>query len=158
MALEITTVGAHVRYAVEATKGTRPTTGYTTLPNIKQAPEISLEVDALDASDISDTITRYVAGRQDTGGAKSFTCNHTEAFITAWDAMVSAYETAKSSGKQLWIEYAYPGATKSFFWSGIPLPLGNNGIEDNAVSTIPASIICTGVEGWKTASTAPSNT
>lgn len=158
MALEITTVGASVRYAVETTKGTRPTSGYTTIPNIQQAPEISLDVEALDASDISDTITRYAAGRQDPGGAKSFTANHTEAFITAWEAMVSAYDTARAAGKQVWIEYVYPGATKSFFWSGIPLHLGSNGIENNAVSTIPASVICTGVAGWLTASTQPANT
>ena len=153
MALEITTVGASVKYAVESTAGTRPTTGYTEIPDISSAPEISLDVDALDASNITDLITRYTAGRQDPGGNKEFTCNHTEAFITAWETMKTASDTARSSGKATWIEYVYPNATKSFFFSIIPLALGNGGIEQNSVDTIPAPFIVNGVHGWASKST-----
>lgn len=153
MALEITTVGAKVLYCIESTAGTRPATGYTEIPDINEAPEISLATDALDASNITDLITRYAKGRQDPGGEKSFTCNHTEAFITAWETFKSAADAAFAQGKQAWIEYKFPGATKSFYWSCIPMQLGSNGIQQNSVDMIPASVICTGVEGWDTAST-----
>lgn len=153
MALEITTVGASVKYAVETTAGTRPTSGYTTVTDISSAPEISLEPDALDCSNITDLITRYTAGRQDPGGNKSFTANHTEAFISAWANLKSLADSGRSTGKATWFEYAYPGASKSFFFSVIPLELGNGGIEQNSVDTIPAPFIVNGVEGWAAKST-----
>lgn len=153
MPLEISSVGAKVKYAVETTAGTRPTTGYTVIPNISEAPEISMEQEALDCSDISDKVTRYMPGRADPGGNVSFTANHTDAFITAWEALISAAETAKESGLAVWFEYAYPGAKKSFYYSGMPQPLGNSGIAQNEVDTIPAVVTVADVEGWATAST-----
>lgn len=153
MALEITTVGATVKYCIETTAGTRPTTGYTEIPDVNEAPDFPMDVEVLDASNTTDTITRYVAGRQDPGGDKEFTLNHTEAVITAWDTLVSASSTAYAEGKQTWFEYVYPDATKSFFFTAIPLALGNGGIAQNEVDTIPAHVICTGIGGWATKST-----
>lgn len=155
MALEITTVGASVSYAVEATAGTRPTSGFTKIPDVNTAPEIALDVDALDASNIEDLITRYVAGRQDPGGAKAFTLNHTEAAITAWATLCTASATAKASGKLTWIQYKYPSpASKAFFFAIDPVtPLGNAGIEQNSVSTLNATFVVTKVEGWGSAAT-----
>lgn len=154
MALEISTVGAVIKYCVETTKGTRPTTGYTVIPDITTAPAIDLTTDSLDASNVTDKIKRYIAGQQDTGGDKSFTANHTEDFITKWDALVSASETAYASGKECWFEYSFPSpATKSFYFSGIPQALGTDEVGVNAVHTISASVVVTGVGGWATAST-----
>ena len=153
MALEISTVGATVKYAVEATAGTRPTSGYTVIPDVSEAPDFPMDVEVLDASNITDEVTRYIPGRQDPGGDKEFTLNHTEAVITAWDSLVTAAETAYKAGKATWFEYVYPNATKSFFFSAIPLALGNGGIAQNEVDTIPAHVICTGIGGWDTAST-----
>lgn len=153
MALEISTVGAHVKYAVEVTAGTRPTTGYTEIPNVSSAPDFPMEVEMLDASDITDLITRYIPGRQDPGTDKEFTLNHTEAVITAWETLVTAAQTAKAAGKATWFEYVYPSATKSYFWKGEPVALGNGGIEQNAVDTIPAKVVPQGGNVWDTAST-----
>ena len=97
MALEISTVKAHVKYAIETNAGTRPTTGYTEIPNIQTAPEVALTPDVLDASDITDQYKRYILGQQDPGGEKTFTANHTDAFITAWESLVTAAETASLS-------------------------------------------------------------
>lgn len=153
MALEITTVGATVKYCIETTAGTRPTKGYTEIPDVNEAPDFPMDVEVLDASNTTDRITRYVAGRQDPGGDKEFTLNHTEAVITKWGALVTAASTAYATGKQTWFEYVYPDATKSFFFSAIPLPLGNGGIAQNEVDTIPAHVICTGIGGWEAKST-----
>lgn len=153
MALEISTVGATVKYCVETTAGTRPTTGYTEIPNVSSAPDFPMDIDALDASDITDTITRYIPGRQDPGSDKEFTLNHTEAVITAWEALVSAAATGKDAGLATWFEYVYPSATKSYFWKGEPVGLGNGGIEQNVVDTIPARVIPAGGNVWATAST-----
>jgi len=151
MSLEIMTVGAKVKYCRETTAGTRPTTGYVELPDVNEAPEIELSTESIDVSNISDKITRYKAGRQDPGGDKTFTLNHTEAVITAWEALVTAEATA--NGKRLWFEYYFPGATKSFFWAGEPQSLGSAGIKQNAMDTITAHCICNDVAGWSAAST-----
>lgn len=151
--LEISSVGASVKYAIETTAGTRPTSGYTVIPNISEAPEISMEQEALDCSDISDKVTRYMPGRADPGGNVSFTANHADDFIDAWADFVEAAQTAHKEGKATWIEYCYPDAAKSFFYSCIPHPLGNSGIAQNEVDTIPATVTVTNVEGWATAST-----
>jgi hypothetical protein len=154
MALEISSVGASVKYCVEATAGTRPTTGYTAIPNITTAPEISKTTNALDASDLSDLKKRYQPGQQDPGSEKTFTANHTEAFITAWEALVEAYETAKAAGKAVWFEYAFPNAEKSYFWAGAPQELGTDAVEMNSIHTISATAILTDDAGWAAASTA----
>lgn len=150
MALEISTVGAKVLYCVADATDPMPTTGYTELPNVSAAPDFPMDVETLDASDITDTITRYIPGRQDPGTDKEFTLNHTEAVITAWKALVTA---ASASGKVCWWEYQYPGAATSYFWKGQPVALGNGGIEQNAVDTIPAKVIPQGGNIWATKST-----
>ena len=152
MALEISTVKAHVKYAIETNAGTRPTTGYTEIPNIQTAPEVALTPDVLDASDITDQYKRYILGQQDPGGEKTFTANHTDAFITAWESLVTAAETAYATGKNCWFEYAFENGTKSFFWAGQPQSLGTNEVGINAVHTIPATVVCNDVGGWATAS------
>ena len=154
MALEILTVGAAVKYCVEETAGTRPTSGYTTIPNIVTAPGFEMTPDTLDASDLSDYITRYALGRQDPGGDVAFTANHTEKFIKAWKDLVTAAENAAKEGKRVWFEYWYPNAENSYFWAGTPAALGNGGLENNQVSTIPAHVVPTEIAGWAAQSTA----
>lgn len=153
MALEISTVGAKVKYCFETTAGTRPTTGYTELPNVSAAPDFPMDVETLDASDITDLITRYIPGRQDPGTDKEFTLNHTDAVIAAWKQLVTNYATNAALGKALWWEYSYPNAADSYFWKGQPVDLGNGGIEQNAVNTIPAKVIPQGGNVWDVAST-----
>lgn len=150
---EIITVGARVKYAFESTAGTRPTSGYVTLANVTEAPEINLSLETIDVSDIQDKISRYVPGRQDPGGEKTFTLNHTEAAIAAWNTLVALAETYKESGKRLWFEYRYPQATKSFFWCGTPRQIGNSGITGNSASTLSASVVFEEFAGWLAHST-----
>ena len=153
MALEISTVGAKVKYAFEATSGVRPTTGYTELPNVSAAPDFPMDVETLDASDITDLITRYIPGRQDPGTDKEFALNHTDAVIAAWAQLVTDFATNKANDLALWWEYAYPSATNSYFFKAEPVALGNGGIEQNAVDTIPAKVIPQGGNAWAAKST-----
>lgn len=153
MALEITSVGATVKYCWETTSGSRPTSGYSTLPSVNSAPEFDLAANNIDCSDISDTVTRYVAGRQDMPQDAAFTLNHTEAVITAWDALVSVADTKKAAGLQLWWEYCFPGATNSFYFAGYPQQLGTGGISQNELDTIPAHVCPSQLGGWEAKST-----
>jgi len=150
---EIVTVGARVKYCFESSQGVMPTSGFVTLANVTEAPEISLSLETIDVSDIQDKITRYVPGRQDPGGEKSFTMNHTDAAINAWNTLVAQAETNKASGKRLWWEYCYPNATKSFFFCGTPKQIGNSGITGNSASTITGSVVFEEYGGWLAHST-----
>lgn len=148
MALEITSVGAKVYYAIESTAGTRPTTGWTELPDVNSAPEQDLSVETIDVSNISDTVTRYAPGRQDPGGDQTFQLNHTDAVISAWAALVTSANTALAAGKRTWFQYWFPNATNAYYWAGTPQQLGTSGIEQNELDLIPAHVVLTDWEGW----------
>lgn len=150
MALEITTVGAQVVYAWETTSGTRPTTGYSVLPDVNEAPEFDMSPEVIDASNITDTVTRYVPGRQDPGGDAAYTLNHTNAVIAAWKTLVDDAATNYAAGKRLWFAYIYPDAADAYFWAGRPLKLGSSGVQQNDLSTIPAHCVVNELHGWDT--------
>lgn len=150
MALEISTVGASVVYAFSTSGTTRPTTGFVALPDVNTAPEFDMSPETIDASNITDLVTRYIPGRQDPGGDAAFTLNHTNAVITAWKNLVTQAATKYASGNYLWWAYVYPDASDAYFWAGRPMPLSNNGISQNSLNTIPAHCVVNEVHGWDT--------
>lgn len=153
MALEISTAGILLKYAAETTAGTRPTTGYTTVPNIKSTADFNPEPNTLEVTDLSDLVwKRYIEGLRDTGGAMSFTANLTSAFKTAWETLVTAYSTAFASSKLVWFEIMVP-TIGSFYFAGKPAELGINGYETDAVAEINVYITPNKIEGWGTSST-----
>ena len=150
---EFSNAGIKVKYAVETTAGTRPTTGYTVIPGIKGTPDFNPAPSTLDVTDLSDTeFRRYIAGLKDTGGASSFRANITTAFKTAWDAFVTASDTAFAGGKATWIEIAIPNFN-SFYVSGRPSPLGLSAQDVGAVFEGDVYFTPNFIEGWDTAST-----
>lgn len=153
MALELSTAGITVKWAVETTAGTRPVTGFATIPNVKSIPGYNPEPSNLDVTDLSDEEwKRYIPGLKDPGGAIGLTVNYNDTFKTAWEAMVSAYETAKASAKQLWIEFAIPNSD-SFYFAAMPSNLGFNGAEVDAVLENVAYLTPNGEPVWAAAST-----
>lgn len=153
MAIELSTAGIKVKYAVETTAGTRPTTGYTEIPEIKSIPEFGTDINTLQTTPLSATKNHtYIAGLTDTGGALGLTVNDCPAFRTAWDACVDAYAEL-TGGKQMWFEYAIPGMTDSFYYPGEPVALGFGGADVDEVLENTANIIPAGDFEWDTAST-----
>ena len=153
MALELSTAGVSLKYCVETTAGTSPTASYTAVPNIKETPDFNPEPSTLEVTDLSDTVwKRYIAGLKDPGGALSFTANLTSAFKTAWETLVSAYETGIASSKATWFEINVP-TVGSFYFAGIPSELGINGMPVDAVAEVSVYITPNKIHGWDTAST-----
>ena len=153
MALELSTAGVSLKYCVETTAGTRPTASYTAVPNIKETPDFNPEPSTLEVTDLSDTVwKRYIAGLKDPGGALSFTANLTSAFKTAWETLVSAYETGLASSKATWFEINVP-TVGSFYFAGIPSALGINGMSVDEVAEISVYVTPNQIHGWDTAST-----
>lgn len=148
MANEFSTAGITLKYAVEATAGTKPTSGYTAIPGIKSMPEINPEPSTLECTDLSDLIwKRYIPGLRDPGGAIGFTANLTSAFKTAWAALVTASATAKASSKATWFEIDIPDL-ESFYFKGDPVALGFGGAEVDAVLETTAYVVPNGISGF----------
>lgn len=156
MAIELSTAGITVKWAVETTAGTRPTTGYTAFVGVKSISEFNPEPNTIDVTPLDETTWhRYIPGLKDVGGAQQLTVNDYDDFRTSWDAMMTAYATAKESGKALWIEYHVPGITDkpSFFYSAEPQELGFNGAEVDSAYENVAYLTPNKVVGWAAAST-----
>lgn len=152
MALELSTAGVLLKYCV-ATGDTRPTTGYTQIPNIKSIPDFNPEPESLEVTDLSDTEwRRYIPGLRDPGGALAFTANLTTSFKTAWETLVTAANTAAASNKATWFEIMVP-SFGSFFFAGIPSSLGMTAMDVNSVLEIEAYITPNQIHGWASSST-----
>ena len=153
MAQELSTAGVLLKYAVEATAGTRPTTGYTQIPCVKAIPDFNPEPESLEVTDLSDTTwRRYIPGLRDPGGALAFTANLTTQFKTAWEALITAFEAANADGKATWFEIMVPNFG-SFYFAGYPTELGMTAMDVNAVLEIEAYVTPNQIEGWSTSST-----
>ena len=136
MANAVSTAGMLVKYAAEATAGTRPTTGYTTIPGVKAIPAIFNDPNMLQSTSLEATLNHtYIRGLNDSGGSIQLTVNDYEAFRDAWETCVAAYATATAADKGFWFEIAYQTGSglDSFYFPGEPLPLGFGGADVDAV-------------------------
>lgn len=153
MAIELSTAGILVKWAVEATAGTRPTTGYKKIRGIKNISDFNPEPEMLEVTDLSDAEwRRHIPGLKDANSIQSLTVNDFADFRTDWDEVISAFNTAKVDGKEIWIEYSIPNF-KSFYYCGIPSKLGFNGAEVGAVLENVAFVTPNKIHGWDTSST-----
>lgn len=151
MAIELSSAGVSLQYAVEETAGTRPTSGYTTIKGIKAIPDFNPEPSSLETTDLSQLEWKtYIPGLKDPGGALAFTANLTEDFRTDWKTLSDAYDTAAETNKKIWFAVVIPGLKDSFFFAGEPSPLGMSAIEVDSVLEIDAYITPTQFEGWAT--------
>ena len=135
MANAVSTAGMLVKYAVEATAGTRPTTGYTLIPGVKAIPAIYNDPNMLQSTSLEATRNHtYIPGLNDSGGAIQLTVNDYEAFRTAWNACVAAYD-GLGDGLTMWFEIAYQDGSEleSFYFPAQPLALGFGGAEVDSV-------------------------
>ena len=154
--LPLLSAGMTVKWCVETTAGTRPTTGYTIMYGVK---EIAAYNDAPNTAQTTDLLAypnhTYIRALNSGNGVLSITANDYKTFRDCWAAMVSAYETAKASGKALWIEYAYPDGSSmnSYYYTAEPAELGFGGAQVDSVLENSAYLIMTGQPKFDAAST-----
>lgn len=149
--IALSTAGVKLWYAVEATADTRPTTGYTHIPDIKEVPDFNPEPETHEATDLEETEYKfYVAGLKDVGGALGFTANFTEKLQTEWEGIVEAYKAAAESGKRMWFQISHPKLPKALFFPGEPAAMGLPGMGVNGV--METTVYITPVAGpqWET--------
>ena len=154
MGIALSTAGVTVGYAVEKTKGTRPTTGFILIPDIKEVPEMNPEPETLETTVLSATEYKtYIEGLKDLGGALSFLANYTTELETVWATLMTAYKTASSTGMATWFEIKHPSLTKSVFFTGQPAAMGLPAMSVNSVLETNLYITPTNAPIWETKST-----
>lgn len=130
MSDRLSTAGMSLQYAVETTKGTRPTSGYKTIPEVKTMPSFNPAPNTIESTTLAETeYTTYVKGLKDMGGALEYGANLTEDLITFWDALMSEYEAAEKEDKAMWFAVVHPKLTKATYYNGEPSPLGLNDMD-----------------------------
>lgn len=123
----VSTAGMSLQYAVEETAGTRPTTGYQIIPEVKSMPSFNPAPNTIDSTTLLETeYMTYVQGLKDLGGALEYGANLTDDLIDFWDDLLTAYEAAVSAGKQMWFCVVHPKLKKALFFVGTPAPISFN--------------------------------
>lgn len=154
MGIAISTAGVTVGYAVETIKGTRPSTGFKLIPDIKEVPEMNPEPETLETTVLSETEYKtYIEGLKDLGGALSFLANYTSELETVWAALVEAYKTAAATDLATWFEIKHPKLEKSVFFTGQPSAMGLPAMSVNSVLETNLYITPTNAPAWETKST-----
>ena len=134
MAINLSTAGIKLKYAVETTAGTRPTSGYTALTGAKTTPSLNPSPETLETTTLDELEYKtYIDGLKDLGGALEFTFNLTQELVDQWAALMTAYETAKAAGKATWFVIDIPGLTKAFYFTGNPSAMG---IPETSVNSV----------------------
>ena len=137
----ISTLEIKLGYADDASTYTAPAS-VTLLGRINSIGGVSLPSEQIDASALEDTVSKYVAGRQDTGGEWTITVNTTDAQITEWEAI---------KGSKKWFEVIIPSMTKGYWCRAeVPnvLPLGEVG--QNELLTMEVTLTLVEVHGYDT--------
>lgn len=109
----ISSLGVRLGYATETTAGAKPQS-FIWLERANSIGGISLETEQIDASALEDEISRYISGRQDTGGTWSVTFNLSDEVVGQLETMISSYQ-ALTGGKRMWFEVWSPYLTRAFF-------------------------------------------
>ena len=151
MAIELSTAGILLGYAIETVAGTQPS-AFTQIKGAKSLPDMNPEPSTLETTPLEATEWKtYIDGLKDPGGALAVTFNMSNDLQTTWDDIVDQYKTAAEAGKKTWWEFYVPGLTKAFFFTGNPSPLGFAGAEVDSVLENTAYITPNGNIGWDTA-------
>lgn len=146
----VSTLGVLFGYAAESSKGVKPS-AFTTLHRINELGGISLDTEQIDASALEDEISRYISGRQDTGGNFSVTVNLTDETIAEWEEVISTYNSL-GSGLRMWFEVYSPDLTKAFFIVAQPpkhIPMPDMG--QNDLLTVEMTLTIEEYKGMDTA-------
>lgn len=148
MGIAVSTAGVKLEYGVEATVGTKPTS-YTLIPDIKEVPEMNPEPESLETTTLSETEYKtYTEGLKDLGGSLTFLANFTNELQTAWETLVSAYETAAGEGKSVWFRITHPKLDKCVVFTGQPSAMGLPGMSVNSVLETNLYVTPTNAPEW----------
>lgn len=162
MAGEVSAQGIKIKYCVEATAGTRPTSGYAekatgaTLNIADYVTGISglgAEYDMLDITPLSELVRhRFIKSLMNNDGNLSLNANINPTSRADWTKIVDEY-TALTGGKSIWWEFTLPGDTMSAYFRGEPCPVAFPDVEAASAVQGTLQIIENEYGGWAAKST-----
>ena len=149
----LSTLGIRFGFGVESTPGVKPAR-FTWLERANNISGIDLSTEQIDASALEDYVTRYVPGRQDTGGEWTVTFNLTAEVVAQLEAMIAAYNVGQQNATPLntWFEVWSPNQDKAFYVIAQPpqkLPMPEFG--QNELQTIDVVFTISEYKGQDTA-------
>ena len=130
----ISTLGVKFGYGV-GTLAQKPT-GFTQVERVNSIGGISLSTEQIDASALEDKVSKYVAGRQDTGGTWEVTYNISNEVVEQLNAMIEAYKELSGDGK-MWFTVWSPYMENAFYViAQVPETIGMPEVGQNALQTV----------------------
>lgn len=133
----ISSLGTKLGYGVSS-RDVAPT-AFEWLERVNSIGGVTLSTEQIDASALEDMISRYIQGRQDTGGTWEITFNISNEVVTQLEELIEAYQ-GMSSGETMWFEVWSPYMQKSFMIiaqvpPNIPMPeVGQNSLQTVVLS------------------------
>ena len=143
----LSTLGVKFGYGTGTTKPSK----FTELTRINAIGGLSLSPESIDASALTDEVTRRIAGRSDTDETIPITVNWTPATLTEWEAVLTAYEGLTGEA-EMWFTVYHPDMTKGWFFKAQPpkkLPMPEFG--QNSLLTVEIPLVVTEYIGMDTA-------
>lgn len=127
MSERFSTAGMWLGYAAETTKGQRPTSGYTKIPEVKSMPSFNPAPETIESTTLEETEYKtYVKGLKDMGGALEYGANMTDDLVTAWETLLTTFDTTVSQQKKVWFVVVHPHLAKAVYFTGDPSSIGLN--------------------------------
>lgn len=145
----ISSLGIKLGYGVGSV--TTAPTDFTQLERVNSIGGITLTTEQIDASALEDLVSRYVQGRQDTGGTWEVTFNLSNDTAEQLEELISAYQGMTATEK-MWFEVWSPYLSDGFFViaqvpKNIPMPE----FSQNSLATVSMSLIIEEYKGMQTA-------
>ena len=133
----ISTLGVKLGYGI-GTVTTAPA-AFKWLERANSIGGISLSTEQIDASALEDLVSKYVQGRQDTGGTWEVTFNLSNDVIDQLNELIETYD-GMTGGEKMWFEVWSPYLDDGFFViaqvpANIPMPeFGQNALQTVAMT------------------------
>lgn len=119
----ISTLGVKLAYGIGTDYSTLTKSDLTLLERVNAISGIELSTEQIDASALEDAVSKYVAGRQDTGGTWSITFNLTNEVETQLNALIKDYkDNVVGKNAAMFLEVFTDKLTKAF-WVQVQPPL-----------------------------------
>lgn len=145
----VSTLGILFGYSA-GTYDTKPSS-FTLLTRINAIGGIALETEQIDASALEDLVTRYVAGRADSGGTFPVTVNVTDETIAEWEAVFTLSATQVAAGNTIWFEVYHPNLEKAFYiCAETPQKFPMPEMSQNSLETVEINLIINEYKGLDT--------
>ena len=145
----ISTLGVKFGYGI-GSLSQKPTT-FTQVERVNSIGGISLSTEQIDASALEDKVSKYVAGRQDTGGTWEVSYNISDGVVEQLIAMIEAYK-GLSDNQKMWFTVWSPYMDNAFYViAQVPETIGMPEVSQNSLQTVAMTYTIEEYKGLDTA-------